>query len=91
MNLSLRQIDASIEELETLLPQLEKASSKKHTHADAGWWLTMAGSSGGTALAVSAGNQAHELDLSLIHISEPTRQEAISYAVFCLKKKKHTP
>ena len=23
-------------------------------------------------------------DLSLIHISEPTRQEAISYAVFCL-------
>ena len=25
--------------------------------------------------------------LSLIHISEPTRQEAISYAVFCLKKK----
>ena len=28
------------------------------------------------------------LTLSLIHISEPTRQEAISYAVFCLKKKK---
>ena len=27
--------------------------------------------------------------LSLIHISEPTRQEAISYAVFCLKKKKN--
>ena len=26
------------------------------------------------------------IDLSLIHISEPTRQEAISYAVFCLKK-----
>ena len=25
------------------------------------------------------------LILSLIHISEPTRQEAISYAVFCLK------
>ena len=28
-----------------------------------------------------------ELDLSLIHISEPTRQAEISYAVFCLKKK----
>ena len=28
--------------------------------------------------------------LSLIHISEPTRQAEISYAVFCLKKKKHT-
>ena len=28
------------------------------------------------------------LDLSLIHISEPTRRVVISYAVFCLKKKK---
>src|SRR5680860_1744315 len=27
------------------------------------------------------------LDLSLIHISEPTRRTPISYAVFCLKKK----
>ena len=27
-------------------------------------------------------------DLSLIHISEPTRLQLISYAVFCLKKKK---
>ena len=27
------------------------------------------------------------LYLSLIHISEPTRRYAISYAVFCLKKK----
>ena len=26
--------------------------------------------------------------LSLIHISEPTRQAEISYAVFCLKKKR---
>src|SRR5665647_2527902 len=29
-----------------------------------------------------------ELTLSLIHISEPTRRTPISYAVFCLKKKK---
>src|SRR5680860_791701 len=29
-----------------------------------------------------------ELPLSLIHISEPTRRTPISYAVFCLKKKK---
>ena len=28
------------------------------------------------------------LALSLIHISEPTRRTPISYAVFCLKKKK---
>src|SRR5674476_879489 len=27
------------------------------------------------------------ISLSLIHISEPTRQAEISYAVFCLKKK----
>jgi len=30
---------------------------------------------------------SEELKLSLIHISEPTRRYAISYAVFCLKKK----
>eukprot|EP00658_Telonema_sp_P-2_P019044 TRINITY_DN1746_c0_g1_i3.p1 TRINITY_DN1746_c0_g1~~TRINITY_DN1746_c0_g1_i3.p1 ORF type:complete len:129 (-),score=12.17 TRINITY_DN1746_c0_g1_i3:30-416(-) len=30
------------------------------------------------------------LNLSLIHISEPTRLLSISYAVFCLKKKKKT-
>ena len=30
----------------------------------------------------------HLLGLSLIHISEPTRLGMISYAVFCLKKKK---
>eukprot|EP00831_Metopus_contortus_P040477 TRINITY_DN31714_c0_g1_i2.p1 TRINITY_DN31714_c0_g1~~TRINITY_DN31714_c0_g1_i2.p1 ORF type:complete len:142 (+),score=25.97 TRINITY_DN31714_c0_g1_i2:110-535(+) len=29
--------------------------------------------------------------LSLIHISEPTRPLYISYAVFCLKKKKKSP
>eukprot|EP00658_Telonema_sp_P-2_P063789 TRINITY_DN5258_c0_g1_i1.p2 TRINITY_DN5258_c0_g1~~TRINITY_DN5258_c0_g1_i1.p2 ORF type:complete len:105 (-),score=6.73 TRINITY_DN5258_c0_g1_i1:60-374(-) len=28
------------------------------------------------------------INLSLIHISEPTRLLSISYAVFCLKKKK---
>ena len=31
---------------------------------------------------------AQENNLSLIHISEPTRRTPISYAVFCLKKKK---
>ena len=30
----------------------------------------------------------YALNLSLIHISEPTRLGMISYAVFCLKKKK---
>src|SRR5450759_1373803 len=34
--------------------------------------------------------QTEGVDLSLIHISEPTRLGMISYAVFCLKKKKTT-
>ncbi|CZR99240.1 Choline-binding protein precursor [Clostridioides difficile] len=34
------------------------------------------------------GYPAFVKDLSLIHISEPTRLGMISYAVFCLKKKK---
>ena len=33
-------------------------------------------------------DRCDEYDLSLIHISEPTRRTPISYAVFCLKKKK---
>src|SRR5678816_1710064 len=37
-----------------------------------------------TGLADKAANE-----LSLIHISEPTRLLSISYAVFCLKKKKN--
>src|SRR5665648_456669 len=35
-----------------------------------------------------SGVKQHVVDLSLIHISEPTRLGMISYAVFCLKKKK---
>src|SRR5665213_2933321 len=46
----------------------------------------------GPALGHGALVQRRSLDiliqLSLIHISEPTRQAEISYAVFCLKKKK---
>ena len=33
-------------------------------------------------------NGSTDESLSLIHISEPTRRTPISYAVFCLKKKK---
>ena len=35
-----------------------------------------------------SGTDFKEMYLSLIHISEPTRPRLISYAVFCLKKKK---
>ena len=40
-------------------------------------------------LVYSARNRSASC-LSLIHISEPTRLLSISYAVFCLKKKKNT-
>jgi len=56
------QLDTKIEELEALLPKLQKASEESHDTSDAGWWITMAGNTGGTALAVTAGNQAHEID-----------------------------
>src|SRR5680860_524782 len=37
----------------------------------------------------TVGTNTHiDMKLSLIHISEPTRRTPISYAVFCLKKKK---
>src|SRR5450759_904121 len=38
-------------------------------------------------LAVAHGTRQIVGELSLIHISEPTRLGMISYAVFCLKKK----
>ena len=40
------------------------------------------------AIAFVAFGELANLLLSLIHISEPTRRTPISYAVFCLKKKK---
>src|SRR5665647_3794767 len=44
----------------------------------------------GRMAAAKAGIMKRQMDLllSLIHISEPTRRTPISYAVFCLKKKK---
>src|SRR5659263_56316 len=45
--------------------------------------------SGRTELSPRTGKQfQYVYSLSLIHISEPTRLGMISYAVFCLKKKK---
>eukprot|EP00658_Telonema_sp_P-2_P018387 TRINITY_DN17216_c0_g1_i4.p1 TRINITY_DN17216_c0_g1~~TRINITY_DN17216_c0_g1_i4.p1 ORF type:complete len:104 (-),score=17.30 TRINITY_DN17216_c0_g1_i4:32-343(-) len=39
-------------------------------------------------VVVVVGHESGVIALSLIHISEPTRLLSISYAVFCLKKKK---
>ena len=62
MDSSSSRTDTKIKELEALLPRLQKASEESHDTSDAGWWITMAGNTGGTALAVIAGNQAHEID-----------------------------
>src|SRR5674476_746156 len=53
-------------------------------------WLLRRASIARPARCVHPVRQAPDPDssLSLIHISEPTRQAEISYAVFCLKKKK---
>ena len=47
------------------------------------------GGAANVALNLSSLGSNATLILSLIHISEPTRLLSISYAVFCLKKKKN--
>eukprot|EP00658_Telonema_sp_P-2_P017116 TRINITY_DN16628_c0_g1_i6.p2 TRINITY_DN16628_c0_g1~~TRINITY_DN16628_c0_g1_i6.p2 ORF type:complete len:171 (+),score=54.52 TRINITY_DN16628_c0_g1_i6:174-686(+) len=51
-----------------------------------GWGVPLAWSAAWCGLMGASG----VLILSLIHISEPTRLLSISYAVFCLKKKKQS-
>src|SRR5450756_1266559 len=48
------------------------------------------GTASDAAIAMELGCDGVLMNLSLIHISEPTRLGMISYAVFCLKKKKTT-
>src|SRR5678810_427734 len=49
-------------------------------------WEVTVSYGAGTARAAEHIRKASVQILSLIHISEPTRQAEISYAVFCLKK-----
>ena len=51
-----------------------------------GLWLHQAIWSGDETGRITATVVAFVINLSLIHISEPTRPRLISYAVFCLKK-----
>ena len=50
--------------------------------------LTRLSNTNATEIAKVLENSYRAMNLSLIHISEPTRLRRISYAVFCLKKKK---
>eukprot|EP00825_Cyclidium_porcatum_P004390 TRINITY_DN1205_c0_g1_i6.p2 TRINITY_DN1205_c0_g1~~TRINITY_DN1205_c0_g1_i6.p2 ORF type:complete len:200 (+),score=-8.79 TRINITY_DN1205_c0_g1_i6:517-1116(+) len=52
------------------------------------WVVTAHAAHQGDAQAFGLGGPGTVIGLSLIHISEPTRLGMISYAVFCLKKKK---
>src|SRR5450756_444086 len=52
------------------------------------YWEALLYDNVGSLLWETAGETTPPSILSLIHISEPTRLGMISYAVFCLKKKK---
>src|SRR5659263_275605 len=58
------------------------------TWSKAIWAVRFYEKNGFKLLSREEGNQLQRKYLSLIHISEPTRLGMISYAVFCLKKKK---
>ena len=78
-------LDRAIMEAQGIAEALDARNTKLQRVALALGWRTW---------DVGAKNEEFDLikavALSLIHISEPTRRYAISYAVFCLKKKKRT-
>src|SRR5665647_979242 len=61
-------------------PRLNKTNSATRASS---WIVSLAPS-----LSLKSVSPTLFINLSLIHISEPTRRTPISYAVFCLKKKK---
>src|SRR5678815_2050595 len=71
-----------------LRPGLEVIAAHGGLHKFAGWPRAILTDSGGYQVFSLATLNKIDEDLSLIHISEPTRLLSISYAVFCLKKKK---
>eukprot|EP00658_Telonema_sp_P-2_P045702 TRINITY_DN3369_c0_g1_i3.p1 TRINITY_DN3369_c0_g1~~TRINITY_DN3369_c0_g1_i3.p1 ORF type:complete len:659 (+),score=208.98 TRINITY_DN3369_c0_g1_i3:144-2120(+) len=64
-------------------PKVESSSSDDSDDDSDGTSSSFYSDEGSTGTVTSS-----SYDLSLIHISEPTRLLSISYAVFCLKKKK---
>ena len=45
-----------------MLEKLQAAAKEHHETADMGWWLTLAGAQGGTAVAVTEGGEARQLE-----------------------------
>ena len=56
------RIENAIKEREAMLKKLQAAAKERHETADMGWWATLAGAPGGTALAVTEGEEARELE-----------------------------
>ena len=84
------QLDLSKTVAETISPGsewVEIGGQKKHIIAYMGDFLFPPRRVNVPVSSLSGGER-NRLLLSLIHISEPTRRTPISYAVFCLKKKK---
>jgi|TARA_B100000959_G_scaffold277458_1_gene334047 chaperonin cofactor prefoldin len=54
-------IENAIEEREAMLKKLQTAAKEHHEASDMGWWLTLAGAQGGTAVAVTEGEEARQL------------------------------
>eukprot|EP00658_Telonema_sp_P-2_P015238 TRINITY_DN15860_c0_g1_i1.p1 TRINITY_DN15860_c0_g1~~TRINITY_DN15860_c0_g1_i1.p1 ORF type:complete len:130 (-),score=60.15 TRINITY_DN15860_c0_g1_i1:18-374(-) len=71
-----------------IVPVAESSSSTGTTN-EVEIAFTFEADANGALVEADAGNLGSAgVYLSLIHISEPTRLLSISYAVFCLKKKK---
>ena len=76
------------EEVDELWPMVLEDLQRTVNQEKTIWFC---GHSLGAAMATIMASRCHlypDIKLSLIHISEPTRPLYISYAVFCLKKKK---
>ena len=58
----INKIENAINEREAMLKKLQAAAKERHETADMGWWATLAGAPGGTALAVTEGEEARELE-----------------------------
>src|SRR5674536_194333 len=63
-------------------------AARLHAHSERPARRRGGASGGGLEGGSGTGESRCAMMLSLIHISEPTRLLSISYAVFCLKKKK---
>src|SRR5660398_36555 len=89
LNAAIAGTDSEGKTIENILENLDKTKTAVRNNGGGYYnhnlyWEIMSPNGGGKP----EGKLAKAIDLSLIHISEPTRLRRSSYAVFCLKKKK---